>query len=78
MACLTSNMGHGSVIQKNVTITSDVFLLQLLLNSVLQRCNKAAKFKLKLLEIKKCGIAYPEVQFVILSHSLINKRILSN
>ena len=37
------NIQHGvyiRVIHKNFTSTSDVFLLQFLLNSVIQRCNK--------------------------------------
>ena len=33
MACLTSNRFHVSVIHKNSSYTSDVFLLQFLLNS---------------------------------------------
>ena len=63
MACLILNMGQISVIHNNFTFTSDIFLLQFLLNSVTsdvqQNLTKQQNFKLKLLKIKKGGMAHP-------------------
>ena len=50
-------MGYISVIHKNFTFTSDVFLLQFCTSETQQNLTKQQNFILKLLEFKKSGMA---------------------